>query len=177
MKTIKFANAKYNSVVPGPGDFKGGDAKTLHSDSSPDAKVDSDFVDDVNTRLAEFRKNMDETKLRSGLATAMQISSRGNQYLQEAGLDNSLLANKPERCAQVILNAINLIYLISVVIHPFMPSTTTAILSQLNAPARSLPNEFSIDILPGHTLGKADHLFKKIDNIDTGEEVAEAIWG
>lgn len=170
MQTIKFANAKYNSVVPGPEGFKGGDAKSLHSDSTPESKVDADFVDDVNARLAEFRKNMDETKLRAGLAIAMQISSRGNQYLQEAGLDNSLLANKPERCAQVILNAINLIYVLSVAIHPFMPATTTAILSQLNAPARSLPEEFTIDILPGHVLGKADHLFKKIDNVDGAQE-------
>lgn len=170
VKAIKFANAKYNSIVPGPENFEGGSSKSLHSSSSAESKVDSDFVDDVNARLAEYKKNMDETKLRSGLAMAMQISSRGNQYLQEAGLDNSLLANRPERCGQVILNAINLIYLLSVVIHPFMPSTTTAILSQLNAPARSLPAEFGIDILPGHTLGKADHLFKKIDNVDGAQE-------
>ena len=113
---------------------------------------------------------MEETKLRAGLATAMSLSSRGNQYLQEAGLDNSLLANKPERCGQVILNAVNLIYLLSVVLHPFMPSTTDGILRQLNAPARSLPTEFSIDILPGHTLGKADHLFKRIDNVNGEQE-------
>lgn len=113
---------------------------------------------------------MEETKIRSGLATAMLISSRGNQYLQEAGLDNSLLANKPERCGQVILNAVNLIYLLSVVLHPFMPATSAAILRQLNAPARSLPEEFSIDILPGHKLGKADHLFKKIDNVNGEQE-------
>lgn len=113
---------------------------------------------------------MDSTKLRSGLATAMSISSRGNQYLQDAGLDNTLLVNQPERCAQVLLNAINLIYLLSVVFHPFMPTTSTDILRQLNAPARSLPGHFSIDILPGHKLGKAEHLFKKIENVDGAQE-------
>lgn len=143
---------------------------SLHSSESAESKIDADFVSDVNARLAEYRKLMEDTKLRPGLAAAMSISSRGNQYLQEAGLDNSLLANKPERCGQVILNAINLIYLLSVVLHPFMPSTTDAILRQLNAPPRSLPTEFSIDILPGHTLGKADHLFKKIDNVNGEQE-------
>ena len=170
MQTIKFANAKYDSVVPGPEGFSGGDAKSLHAEETAESKVDSDFVDDVNSRLADYRKLMEETKLRTGLATAMTISSRGNQYLQEAGLDNSLLANKPERCGQVIVNAVNLIYLLSVILHPFMPSTTDAILRQLNAPARSLPEQFTIDILPGHKLGKADHLFKKIDNVDGAQE-------
>jgi methionyl-tRNA synthetase len=137
---------------------------------SPAKTVDSAFVADVNARLNEFRTLMSDTKLRNGLAAAMSISARGNQYLQECGLDNSLLANQPERCGEVLLNAINLIYLLSVVIQPFMPSTATGILRQLNAPARSLPSEFSIDILPGHVLNKAEHLFKKIDNVNGAQE-------
>jgi methionyl-tRNA synthetase len=156
--------------VPGPEGFTGGSVDQLHSAETAESKLDAEFVKDINERLTEYRKLMEETKLRSGLAAAMSISSRGNQYLQEAGLDNSLLANHPERCGQVILNAVNLIYLLSVVLHPFMPSTTDAILRQLNAPARSLPTEFSIDILPGHVLGKADHLFKKIDNVNGEQE-------
>lgn len=106
---------------------------------------------------------MDSTKLRGGLTTAMAISARGNQYLSDNTLDNALFANKPERCAHVVLNAVNLIYLISVVFHPFMPGTTASILSQLNAPARTLPEKFTIDILPGHKVNKAEHLFKRID--------------
>jgi methionyl-tRNA synthetase len=137
---------------------------------SPAKTTDSAFVSDVNARLTEFRTLMSDTKLRNGLAAAMSISARGNQYLQECGLDNSLLANTPERCGEVLLNAINLIYLLSVVIQPFMPSTARDILRQLNAPARSLPTEFTIDILPGHVLNKAEHLFKKIDNVNGAQE-------
>jgi methionyl-tRNA synthetase len=115
---------------------------------------------------------MDATKIRGGLALAMSISSRGNQYLQDAGLDNALLAGNPDRCGEVLLNAINLIYLLSVLVHPFMPTTSSDILRQLNAPPRSLPVRFAVDILPGHALGKAAHLFKKIDNVDGAQEKA-----
>ncbi len=106
---------------------------------------------------------MGSTKLRIGLLTAMAMSARGNQYLSDNSLDNALLANRPDRCGQVLLNTINLIYLLSVVIHPFMPATGAEILAQVNAPARSLPSKFQIDILPGHRIGTAEHLFKRID--------------
>ncbi|ORY25931.1 tRNA synthetases class I (M)-domain-containing protein [Naematelia encephala] len=167
-RVVKFVNAKYDSVVPGPAGIEGGEVDPEKTESSTDA----DFVRDVNARLAEFRESMDTTKLRNGLYVAMLISSRGNQYLQDSGLDNALLASQPDRCAQVLLNAINLIYILSVVIDPFMPSTTEGILRQLNAPARSLPSKFSIDILPGHTLGKAEYLFKKIENVNGAQEKA-----
>ncbi|WVO18116.1 methionine-tRNA ligase [Cryptococcus depauperatus] len=161
-RVIKFVNAKFESIVPGPARFEGGEPNL--TSSTPEGKIDIDFVTDINARLKEYRNLMDDTKLRSGLATAMNISARGNQYLQDNSLDNVLLANQPERCAQVLLNAINLIYILSAVIHPFMPSSSDGILRQLNAPSRSLPSEFSIDILPGHTLGKPEYLFRRIEN-------------
>ncbi|KAK8858723.1 methionine-tRNA ligase [Kwoniella newhampshirensis] len=169
-RVVKFVNAKYESKVSGPTGFAGGEVTVEASPSTPAAQLDADFVNDINTRLAEYREQMDDTKLRSGLATAMALSARGNQYLQDNSLDNALFANQPERCGQVLLNAINLIYLLSVVFHPFMPTTSEGILRQLNAPARSLPTKFSIDILPGHSLGKAEYLFKKIENVNGEQE-------
>ncbi|KAA1110518.1 hypothetical protein PGT21_023867 [Puccinia graminis f. sp. tritici] len=44
-----------------------------------------------------------------------------------------------------------------------MPSTSELILKQLNAPKRRLSRTFGIDLLPGHTIGDAIYLFRKID--------------
>ncbi len=106
---------------------------------------------------------MDSTKLRGGLTAAMAVSARGNQYLQDNTLDNALFANRPDRCTTVLLNAVNLIYIMSALFHPFMPSTTESMLVQLNAPPRTIPTEWSVDILPGHRIGKPEHLFKRIE--------------
>ncbi|CAB5395795.1 unnamed protein product [Rhizophagus irregularis] len=38
------------------------------------------------------------------------------------------------------------------------------LIEQLNAPLRDIPDTWTIDILPGHKLGKAEYLFKKIDD-------------
>jgi len=135
----------------------------VEASENVDDKLDSAFATDVNDLLDQYYAAMDSLRFRAGLIAGMALSARGNQYLQDNTLDNTLLANHPERCAQVVMNAINLIYLLTAVFHPFMPSTTDAILGQLNAPARTLPSRFSIDILPGHKIGKPDHLFKRIE--------------
>jgi methionyl-tRNA synthetase len=106
---------------------------------------------------------MDAVKLRLGLQTVMHLSQRGNLYLQSSGLNKALMTENSTRCAQVVTRAVNLIYVLSALIYPFMPSTSASILSQLNAPARSVPHSFSIDILSGHHIGTPEHLFKKIE--------------
>ena len=113
---------------------------------------------------------MDAVKLRHGLQTVMHLSQRGNLYLQSSGLNKALMAENPTRCAQVVTRAVNLIYVLSALVYPFMPSTSASILSQLNAPARAVPLSFSIDILPGHQIGRPEYLFKKIE-----EKMAE-VW-
>lgn len=113
---------------------------------------------------------MEYAKLRLGLQTVMALSARGNLYLQSSGLNKALLESNPKRCAQVVSRAVNLIYVLSAVVHPFMPDTSDSILAQLNAPPRAVPDVFAHDILPGHTIGTPAHLFKRID-----EKMAE-VW-
>ena len=154
-RALKFVAAVYDSTIPGSGDEPG--------PLSPNDELDADFVSDVNGLLEDYVTTMDAVKLRSGLQLVMHISARGNLYLQSSGLNKALQAENPKRCAQVVVRAINLIYVLSALIYPFMPSTSQSVLAQLNAPARAVPEALSIDILPGHQIGTPDHLFKKID--------------
>lgn len=147
-RLIKFVSAKFNKVMP----------------EYDVANIDYESVSkDLNTLLAAYNEAMEAVSERKGLEIAMQISSRGNQFLQENKLDNSLLANSPEKAAAVIGVGINIIYLLSAIFSPFMPETSTQILEQLNAPARLIPDEFSLDIHGGHNLGKPAYLFSRID--------------
>jgi methionyl-tRNA synthetase len=130
---------------------------------SPNDALDAEFVSDVNGLLKDYILAMDAVKLRSGLQIVMHISARGNLYLQSSGLNKALKAENPKRCAQVVVRAINLIYILTALIYPFMPSISGSILKQLNAPARAVPESLTIDILAGHQIGTPEHLFKKID--------------
>jgi methionyl-tRNA synthetase len=154
-RTLKFVAAVYENTIPDSGDAPG--------PLSPNDELDAEFVSDVNGLLNDYIAAMDAVKLRLGLHTVMHISARGNLYLQSSGLNKALKAENPKRCAQVVIRAINLIYVLSALVYPFMPATSESVLTQLNAPARAVPGVLSIDILAGHKIGTPEHLFKKID--------------
>jgi methionyl-tRNA synthetase len=153
-RALKFVSSQYGGIIP-EGDTPG--------PLSPNDEKDSEFVTDVNGLLRDYTEAMDSVKLRLGLQTIMLLSQRGNLYLQSSGLGKALMIENPTRCAQVVTRAVNLIYLLSALVYPFMPSTSASILSQLNAPARSVPDTLSVDLLVGHHIGTPEHLFKKID--------------
>jgi methionyl-tRNA synthetase len=161
-RTLKFTVAKYQSTVLPSGDPPG--PLLLPADDT-----DASFVSDVNKLIQTYNTLMDAVRLREGLAVVMQLSARGNLYLQGAGLNNALLASEPQRCAQVISRAINLIWILSAMVGPFMPATEESILKQLNCPPRSVPDveegagAFGTDILEGHVLGQPDYLFTRIE--------------
>ncbi|KAJ2720167.1 methionine--tRNA ligase mes1 [Coemansia sp. Benny D115] len=155
-RVVKFldSNTKYAGVLPAA------DATLI----APGAQtIDRRLIDDVNVMLASYIKSMDGVHLKAGLRKAMEISARGNQYLQESKLDNTLFAENRSQCDTVMAVAVNLVYLLGVLFHPFMPETSASIARQLNAPERTLPESFELDLLPGHVIGKAEYLFTRID--------------
>ena len=106
---------------------------------------------------------MDAAKLRAGLHNVMSMSARGNLHLQSSGLQKQLMTENSKRCVQVVSRVPNLMYLLSALVHPFMPSTEAGILAQLNAPARAVSPVLAQDLLAGHVIGTPEHLFKRID--------------
>lgn len=148
-RLVKFTIAKYNGVIP---EF---DPKNI-----PNYQA---FADDVNSLLAQYIEAMEAVSIRRGLELAMAISSRGNQFLQDNKLDNSLFNDSPDVSDAVVGVGLNLIYLVSAIICPFMPETRNQILETLAAPPLSITDKFELVLEPGHNIGKAQYLFKRID--------------
>jgi methionyl-tRNA synthetase len=158
-RVIKFLGSKYQGVVP--------DYTKDTTDSAGTKKLEVD----INHILTSYIESMDSLRLKSGLKLAMDLSTRVNLFLQDNKLDNNLFNKFPERCAATLGGSINAIYLLSAMLSPFMPATSDAIDEQINAPRLSVPDKWKFgDILPGHQVGKAYYLFKKI------EESEEAQW-
>ncbi|KAF8931429.1 putative methionine--tRNA ligase, cytoplasmic protein rar1 [Podila verticillata] len=163
-RVIKFVNAKYDSNVP-----------SLETAAAP-TESDEKLIREVNEKLKAYIEASENVEIRAALRLAMEISALGNVYLQENKIDNTLFSEHRNRCDRVVITALNLIYLLSALFFPFMPSTSESIARQLNAPVRLLPDEFTVDsILPGHVINKAEYLFKRID--EKMEEVWRAKYG
>ncbi|KAF8322747.1 methionyl-tRNA synthetase [Clavulina sp. PMI_390] len=158
-RVIKFVSSKFKGVIPDSGEKPG----VFENDpTAGDADPDTNFLSDINKLFKEYIDTMDAVKIRSGLHLVMQVSARGNQYLQETTFFK-LYDSNPGLCAKVISRAINLIYALTALVHPFMPATSDEILRQLNAPARTVPTHLTNDLLAGHEIGTPEYLFKKIE--------------
>ncbi|ODQ80528.1 hypothetical protein BABINDRAFT_124611 [Babjeviella inositovora NRRL Y-12698] len=148
-RLVKFVNAKYNGVLPA---F---DVKNL-----PNYDV---FQKDINELLAQYVTAMEGVQERRGLEIAMAISSRGNQFLQENKLDNSLYSDQPDKSDAVIMVGINLVYILGAIFSPYIPETSRQINDILRTEALRIPDGFILPIQGGHCIGKAQYLFKRIE--------------
>ena len=174
---------KYDQVIPTiPADselrpFEQGALIAATADAGEDGTVISKYVRDVNGLLVQYVEAMDAVKIRTGLQLMMALSARSNVFLVESKFDNTLFTANKARCDEVMLVALNVIWVLSALIHPFMPETTDSILKQLDAPPRAVPEDckLSLDLAAGHKIGKAAHLFKRID--EKQEEVWKAQFG
>jgi len=154
-RIIKFVGAKYGGVVPSP--------------STTSSAIDTKMIQSVNALLKEYYSQMEDCKIRAALKTVMDISSIGNVYLQENKLDNNLFANSRKLCDDVLYNGLGLVYLLSSLVYPFMPSSSASMRRQLGGlELRKLEDWRTTswdcrDLRAGSKIGKAEYLFKMID--------------
>ncbi|GMM27337.1 methionine--tRNA ligase [Martiniozyma asiatica (nom. inval.)] len=149
-RIVKFVNAKYNGVVP-------------NFDEKNCPNWINEAKGDFNLLLKTYIDDMETCHLRKGLETAMLLSSRGNQFLQDNKLDNSLYENTPEKSDAVVAIGLNIVYLVSAMIGPYMPETRDQICQILNVPHLRIPDELSLWLKGGHCIGKPKYLFGRID--------------
>ncbi|GMM33249.1 methionine--tRNA ligase [Saccharomycopsis crataegensis] len=152
-RLIKFVNKNYKGVVP-----------TINRSKFSLIKDYDSLIDNLNTLLKKYNDASIKCEERRALEYAMAISARGNQFLQENKLDNSLFNGEPDKSDLVVYIGLNILVTVSQVISPFMPATSENINKQLNIKELYIPDEFVFSIDEGHNIGEADYLFSKIDD-------------
>lgn len=148
-RLVKFVNAKYNGVVPKY------DIKNLPNFAT--------LKEDINKILTNYIEEMELGHERRGLEIAMSLSARGNLFLQENKLDNTLFSEQPDKSDAVVGVGLNIVYAVASVVGPYIPETAEKIYKMLNAPALRIDDQFQLAILGGHNINKAEYLFQRID--------------
>lgn len=138
-RVLSFCVGKYDGVLP---EVPSGLGLTTDGPLKGSGENEhTSFIRDVNETVSRYVSEMDAVHLRKGLETVMELSSRGNDYLSRVKMQTSLFKEQRAECDAVMLLAINLIWVLSVLVHPFMPETADQICQQLDAPARAVPFE------------------------------------
>ena len=159
-RALKFTASAFGSVVP------------IYPDQV--AAPDSEFLNNLNAKIAAYMESMEAVRLKEGLKMAMEYSSLCNGYFQEFKPWD--LNKKPEtqdRCKQVVNTALNALFVLCVLLEPFMPSFSAKVYEQLNiertARHERLLFELSRDptamrsLVPmGHTIGTPEPIFREI---------------
>nr|POE67863.1 putative methionine--trna ligase [Quercus suber] len=159
---VKPPGRGYGSIIPQPSDA---DQDPLQHE--PTRKLVGSIVDYVE----QYVEAMEKVKLKQGLKIAMSISSEGNGYLQESKFWK-LYNDDQLSCSLVIRTSAGLVYLLTCLLEPFMPSFSLEVLKQLNLPpdTPTLLEKGDFDrvsrpweILPaGHKIGTPVPLFKEL---------------
>ncbi|XP_070546331.1 methionine--tRNA ligase, cytoplasmic-like isoform X2 [Ptychodera flava] len=127
----------------------------------------------VNRELQLYSQNLSKCKMRDGLRNILSISRLGNQMIQSNMPWKLIKGNHEEkaRAGSVTGLSVNLSCLLSVLLQPYMPSTSAIIKDQLQAPDEcNVITEHFVCFLPtGHKIGKPKPLFDKIEDSQVAE--------
>ncbi|KAL9967670.1 hypothetical protein ACROYT_G025951 [Oculina patagonica] len=128
---------------------------------------DKNFITLINKELKTYVDDLEKMRLREGLKGVLNMSKLGNQYIQ---------SNKPwvlvkgsesdrSRAGTVLGVASNLSWLLSVLVHPYMPGVSEEIQHQLQVTDEGnvVLDNFVPYLQPGHKIGTPKPLFQKID--------------
>lgn len=161
-------------------------------DFDPDVTFESASDDDLagfhdsellllHDSLQELNQYIRDFEFRGALKTLMEISQKGNQLLQ---FNEPWKAIKDdEELVKTVINlALQIVTALSVWMRPFLPETSDKLRDQLNLP-RDIDRDEMLSVLDSlcegvvlieadHQIGKAQHLFTRIEDEMVEKEIA-----
>ncbi|EDV21001.1 uncharacterized protein TRIADDRAFT_31114, partial [Trichoplax adhaerens] len=127
----------------------------------------------ITREIRTYNNNLERTRIRDGIRNILSVSRLGNQYMQSHTpwkLVKQSEADK-KRAGTVVGVCANITCLLSILLQPYMPTTSKEILSQAKlVDDYSVITDKFVCLLPaGHRIGKPKHLFEKIEPSKTEE--------
>jgi methionyl-tRNA synthetase len=167
-RVIVLTNKYYEGVVPETIDFTERDQKVL---------------DQIKNFPKSIGDSLDRYRFREGLQELMNLSSLGNKYIAEEGLEPwKLVKTNPEQVQNIMYVCLQLTAALAILSEPFLPHTSTKLKNILDysaLPAESAGTEKKASnaetswnrvaenepLLPsGHKINTSELLFSKIED-------------
>lgn len=128
----------------------------------------TDFDKEIMGQVADSKKALEEYienyRFRDALKEMMNIARAGNKYLADTE-PWKLFKEDPQRVATILNLSLQITASLSIAMEPFIPFSAVKLDKMLGIEHQPWDRIGEYDILPvGHTLGKAELLFEKIDD-------------
>ena len=131
--------------------------------------LDEKFISDVNNTLAKINSSMDEVKIRESVKQIMHLSKLGNQYFQENEPWKAIKTDheRAETCLNMCLNLVNIL---SAVVHPILPFSSDKMRAQLGVQSElKWIEKFELTLNKGRMIGLPEVLFNKLEDDEIKE--------
>ncbi|MBR6544873.1 MAG: methionine--tRNA ligase [Alistipes sp.] len=139
----------YDGVVPACGQMTDYDKAT---------------IDELQKIKASLERNIETYHFREALKDAMNFARIGNKYLADTE-PWKVVKTDPERVKTILNIALQITANTAIAIEPFMPFTAEKMLSMLAVEKFGWEELGSMELIKaGHTIGKAELLFEKIED-------------
>ena len=126
--------------------------------------LDHEAITEAEKVKQAVEYNLDNFHFREAQKEAMNLARIGNKYLADAEPWKTAKTDM-ERTATILNISLQITANLAIVIEPFLPFTSAKLLSFLNTDHLNWDKLGSFDLLAeGHTLGKSELLFEKIED-------------
>jgi methionyl-tRNA synthetase len=136
-RILSFCNKFYSGVLP---------KYQLEGD-------DIEFMDKINQQVENYCILMDKGCLRDALRIVIDIASEGNIHLNKVAPWKCLKSDKIRADTSIVLGC-NLIYLLSHLCQPFLPTLSNELESQLNYGDSSFNFTYEIKLMSNHVISR-----------------------
>ena len=148
-RALVLTHKYYNGVVPVAGEL---------------SDYDKEILAELPKMKVALEENIETYRFREALKEAMNIARLGNKYLADTE-PWKVVKTDPERVKTILNVALQIVANTAVAIEPFMPFSAEKITSMLAVGKLEWDMIGRSDLVPaGHTIGKAELLFEKIED-------------
>lgn len=148
-RTLVLTEKYFAGKVPAPGKL---------------TKEDEDCLNEIKEAPVRIRDLVLNYRLREALFELMNLARVGNKYLADQE-PWKVYAKDRVRVGTVLYVSLEITATLAYIMEPFIPNTSTKLLSMLNLPQKKWNEFYGKQILKdGHQLGKTELLFEKIED-------------
>ncbi len=158
-RVVVLTNKYYEGVVPSPSTF---------------TQIDEETLEQLKAFPQLISRSIERYRFREALSELMNFARLGNKYLADQE-PWKLIKTDPERVQTVMYIALQIATGLSVLSEPFLPFTSKKLQTILNLSEDTLSwdavaSEANL-LASGHTIGKAQLLFSKIEDKDVQQQL------